>query len=134
MSHVTVTLALYVLICLIVSLHYYYEYTFVQPTVGICNSTSVSPTNASTDNSNSTSNIVPRELKQKLKYNRSKGYVCLLYFVGVGLNVSAFSASNTSIGLQWSDDTPGITNFKVCSYVCTSILQLQAATYALIET
>ena len=131
MSHVTVTLSLYVLICLIVSLHYYYEYTFVQPTVGICNSTSVLPTNASTDSSNP---IVTRELKQKLKYNRSKDYVYLLYFVGVGLNVSAFSASNTTIGLQWSDDTPGITNFKVCSYVCTSILQLQAATYALIET
>ena len=48
MSPVNVTLSLYVLICVIVSLHYYYEYTFVQPTVGICNSTSAPPTIAPT--------------------------------------------------------------------------------------
>ena len=44
----------------------------------------------------------------------SKGYVCLLCCIGVGLDVSAFGVTNTSIGLQWSDDTPGITDFKVC--------------------
>ena len=42
--------------------------------------------------------------------------MCLLCCVAVGLNVSAASVSNTSIELQWSDDTPGVTNFKVHMY------------------
>ena len=42
--------------------------------------------------------------------------MCLFCCVAVGLNVSAASVSNTSIELQWSDDTPGVTNFKVRMY------------------
>ena len=35
----------------------------------------------------------------------------------MGLTVSAATTTNTSIELQWSDDTPGITNYKVCYHM-----------------
>ena len=46
----------------------------------------------------------------------------------MGLTVSAATTTNTSIELQWSDDTPGITNYKVCyhmvSYIVTIVMQV----------
>ena len=111
-SHVTVTLSLYVLICVIVSLHYYYEYTFVKPTVGICNSTSVPPTTTTAPT------IIPRELIQTWNEN----YVYQLCCEGVGLKISTSRVTNTSIGLQWTDDTPGIIEFKVCVCLHSTIV------------
>ena len=53
-------------------------------------------------------------------------YVCLFCCVAVGLNVSAATVSNTSIGLQWSDDTPGFTNFQVHTYVAMFTLVVKS--------
>jgi len=35
----------------------------------------------------------------------------------MGLQISSANESNTTVELQWTDDTPGITYYKVC-YGC----------------
>ena len=38
----------------------------------------------------------------------------VFHYIGASLTVSAPTVTNTSVELQWSDDTPGVTNYKVC--------------------
>ena len=47
----------------------------------------------------------------------------------MGLTVSAPTITNTTIKLQWSDDTLGVTNYKVCfiTHVTIAMMVMQIA-------